>query len=180
MKKVFVLLLSIIVLITSCSKDDTQDKESKPAEVVEEKPKEYWVTKMDSVDDFGDRQFIATNEQMNSANQRIEMIVACTNGLFEVWLETDEFIPDIENQAAKIRLDSDEPVNWAIDRRAAPSSGVFAVRLKKSKDFYSSILLRDSVSVKLNGEGNSFIAATFPLNGVKNLGDGIARAGCKN
>jgi hypothetical protein len=173
---------SLIILLTGCGGNEKASIKvaPAPAPVVEDAvpPLNNWVKLTDRVTDFGDRQVIFDNTIRNSANDKFSLLAACTAGLFELWIETNFYVPDKSNAAARIRLNGGTADSWALDKIANAGDGVFAVRFKNSAKLFQEIKNSATLSVQLDSSNNTFSAATFDLQGVGEIPKQLSNAGC--
>ena len=167
-----------LVLLTGCGSniDSTAEESSKEEVIIQ--PENNWELVIDKVDDFGDGQVIFENKQINSNSNKLSLVVACTGGLFELWTETDFYLPDRVNGAARIKINGGEAETWALDKRADVGNGVFAVRFKNGVKLFQMLSMSKTLSVKLDAGGSTFESATFDLEGISEIPKKLETVGC--
>ena len=164
--------------MTGCGSniDSTAEESSKEEVIIQ--PENNWELVTDKVDDFGDGQVIFENKQINSNGNKLSLVVACTGGLFELWTETDFYLPDRVNGAARIKINGGEAETWALDKRADVGNGVFAVRFKNGVKLFPMLSISKTLSVKLDAGGSTFESATFDLEGISEIPKKLETVGC--
>jgi hypothetical protein len=172
------LLFCSISFLTACGSDSKSSVESTPTVAVTNPPLNNWSLVTEKIDDFGDGQVIFENVKLNSSSKKLSLVVACTGGLFELWTETNFYLPDRSNGAVAIKVDGGERRTWSLDKRAEAGGGVFAVRFKNGQKLFEELITSKSLSVKLDAGGSTFQSATFDLEGIGELPKKLSTAGC--
>ncbi len=186
-------IVSSILILTGCGGSSTDlDRPTKAAELTKEaydreafeSTVSNWKKMQDGVTDFGDRQIFFFNTQINSGGNTLILIPGCTNKFFDLYIQTDFYIPNFNKDVAHIRLNGGEPEFWNLDRRVdagineVSGRGEYAVRFENSKKLFEKLKKFQSFSVKLSTGNGTYQSATFDLGGIDEVSNDLVSAGC--
>ena len=173
-----------ICLLTSCSSSQSKDLALNVEEsLAPQVPTNNWLVISDGINNDGESQFGVKNLAMDSMGTKVELTLGCRSGLVAVGIFSSKRLGgEFEAKNVQIQFGRNPTVAEPILGRGTTvreGEQWDYVALENTTSIFSEIQKATSLSLELDGLGDSTILVKFDLSNQEELLDGFVRSGCK-